>query len=466
MTSRKLQKPIPVVAACAPEAGSRPRAEPLPVRARAGLGYAVLCGGGVGAGRVPPAGVLRAAGEMLGARVEETAVALVTVDLAGTPEAGREPGLRRVVAELERDGWLVRAGLAGTPAVAAVAARHGAERVTVVADGGAFLAPLPLAVLEPEAELTNVLEGWGIRTLGELAALPKRELASRLGAAGVALWEAARGKAERPLVVTAPPPDWCESCELEDPVETLEPLLFCLRRMLATLSWRLRAAHLAAWEITLLLRLDGGEPLEWAFRVPEPTAEIAPLENLLQAHLATVRTAQPVIGLVVTLVPGRQEQRQAGLFETGLRNPARFTATLAQVAGIVGGERVGSPQREDTHRPDAFVLARPEAAEATAAETEALRLRALHPLRGPALRCWRPPLAAQVETGAAGVPVRVWAGGNGGPVLAARGPYRLSGAWWESARAWKREEWDVELAAGLWRMVRDPAGWWLEGEYD
>jgi hypothetical protein len=72
-----------------------------------------------------------------------------------------------------------------------------------------------------------------------------------------------------------------------------------------------------------------------------------------------------------------------------------------------------------------------------------------------------------VVTHPGGAPARVWADGRGGPITGARGPYRLSGAWWEAATLWRREEWDVELAGGgLWRLARTPAGWLAEGEYD
>jgi protein ImuB len=66
----------------------------------------------------------------------------------------------------------------------------------------AYLAPLPIALLgsRPEtAGLPEPLERFGIRTLGELAALPKAALADRFGAAGPLARDLARGR-DTPLV--------------------------------------------------------------------------------------------------------------------------------------------------------------------------------------------------------------------------------------------------------------------------
>src|SRR4051794_2840346 len=66
----------------------------------------------------------------------------------------------------------------------------------------AYLAPLPIALLgsRPEtAALPEPLERFGIRTLGELAALPKVALADRFGKAGPLARDLARGR-DTPLV--------------------------------------------------------------------------------------------------------------------------------------------------------------------------------------------------------------------------------------------------------------------------
>ena len=64
-------------------------------------------------------------------------------------------------------------------------------------------------------------------------------------------------------------------------------------------------------------------------------------------------------------------------------------------------------------------------------------------------------------------PGMMWSFVIAGAVCAVAGPWQSSGDWWERNQAWQREEWDVELAGGgLYRLMRTPDGWFVEGEYD
>ena len=53
-----------------------------------------------------------------------------------------------------------------------------------------------------------------------------------------------------------------------------------------------------------------------------------------------------------------------------------------------------------------------------------------------------------------------------GKVLDYAGPWRMSGDWW-TTDSWSRDEWDIALSAGgLYRIYREPRGWFVEGSYD
>ena len=103
------------------------------------------------------------------------------------------------------------------------------------------------------AEILRILHKWGIHTLGQLAALDKEELRSRLGADAVRLWERANGTSTRLLKFVQPPETFDESFEFDHEIETAEPLLFMLRRFLEQLSLRLSSFCLVAKELTLTI---------------------------------------------------------------------------------------------------------------------------------------------------------------------------------------------------------------------
>src|SRR5690606_20912606 len=72
---------------------------------------------------------------------------------------------------------------------------------------------------------------WGLRSLGDLAALPPAELAARFGDAGPALQRVARGEDPEPLVPMAGDERFEETLPLDWPIEGLEPLSFVLARL-------------------------------------------------------------------------------------------------------------------------------------------------------------------------------------------------------------------------------------------
>jgi protein ImuB len=325
----------------------------------------------------------------------------------------------------------------------------------------AFLAPLPIELADPSEEQAAVLAGWGVRTLGELTALPRAEAAMRLGEEGAALWDRAAGRdpAAAGVLRHAEPPRAFEAeIEFEDGIETLEPLLFLLRRFCDQLALQLAAANFAAAGLHLVLTLCEGKYAR-DFRLPSPTGDAGVFFRVLHTHLETLKTDTPVVALRLAVTPTRPLHRQQGLFDSSLVDPHGLNETLARVGAVVGSERVGAPVLENTRRPDAVRL---ESVPDRVAWQPELASAAMH---GLPLRRHRPPRPARVET-EDGRPVWVLADGMAGPVVAAEGPWRGSGEWW-CAESWSRDEWDVEIAgAGLHRIFESAGQWFVEGEYD
>lgn len=338
----------------------------------------------------------------------------------------------------------------------------GHRRVLTITDEKNFLAPLPLDAADPPAELAQVLYTWGLRTLGDLTALPRDEIVRRFGSDGLALWNRAAGGESRPLHPVIPTQHFTAGMSFEQEIETLEPLLFILRRFLDRLTLELQAAQLVAAEVELTLRLADETTHARNFRLPEPTADPEIIFRAIHTHLESLQTASAIVGLDLRLTPTRPLVRQHGLFDTGLRDPHGFAETLARVAALVNPERVGTPRPEDTHRPDAFTLSTPTPVVPPPARPP------IHPESGLPLRRFRPPLRATLEFSPAGKkPTYVHTDHFEGTIAIIRGPWRSSGDWWQTDRAWSRLEWDIALTeGGLYRLLQINEAFYIEGEYD
>lgn len=424
--------------------------------------------------------------------VEDTSPGVGTIDLRGTVLEKNLSAAHTAVAELARHGLPATAGLARTPLLALYAARHLSlssfssdssstfrsassrepmanpkeekEKVSVLLlppeSESSFLAPLPLAVAEPSPELAAILAHWGLHTLGDLTALPRDDIIRRFGTAGLALWQRATGGSVRPLRPVAPSQTFSATMDFEEPVETLDPLLFLLRRFLDRLTLELTTAQFVAAELTLALRLEDDTAHTRRFRLPEPTADPEILFRAVHTHLESLQTSSSVVALSLDVTPARPLVRQQGLFDTGLRDPHGFAETLARLSALVGPDRLGTPQPEDTHRPDTFKLTPPTPTVPPAAEPP------LHaPLSLP-LRRFRPPLPVGLtETGDG--KLFLWSNDHRGEISFRSVPFYRDGDWWQPDRAWSRIEWDVALTTGgLYRLILDGDDYFLEGEYD
>jgi len=402
--------------------------------------------------------LLIAAAFTLAPRVESTGSGCCTVDLRGADPVRTEALMRLRAAELAASGLPPRIGAGATPLLAAYAARC-AEPVLVVSDPAGFLAPLPLFFAAPTAEQEAILKGWGITTLGGLTALPKAEVGRRMGSEGALLWERAAGESTRVLRLVEPARSFAAEWGYDPPVESTEPLLFKMRRFAERIALELRGSGFVAEKLSLTLLLEDETDHRREFRLPEPGADVEGWLRVLGGHLATVRTEARVAGVRLVAAPARPPQKQEGLFDTGLRDPASFWENLARVAAIVGDDRVGTPVPLDTHRPDAFLMDRP------AESVEPPRGAPAHPPYGPTLRRFRPTWPVSV-TCEAGAPARLEGGRLGGRVSAALGPWRSEGEWWKPG-AWALETWHVELAGGgVYQIARSEGSWRVEGMLD
>lgn len=434
----------------------------------------------------------------------------VTLDISGLGRLIGEPraigdALRRTAADA---GLRVHIAIAATT-TAAILLAHARAGLTVVARGEeeVTLAGLPLRTLahvgrlqseacspkpvqspKPKAqslepELEQFLR-WGLRTLGDLAALPSHDLSARLGHAGLRWQRWARGEDTRPFVPAAAEEAFEESLDLEWPIEDLEPLSFVFARLFEPLCDRLERRDRGAVVLRVTLKLvtsasarsatagprhslgEGGRDLHTrVVELPAPMRDARVLRTLALLDLESNPPPAAVDRVTVAVEVAEGRVLQFGLLARAM--PADTLATLiARLGALMGRDRIGSPALVDTYRPGAFAMA---TFDPPLPHPTSLIPNPVSGAPSSVLRRLRSPVPARV-TVEQGRPARVATdrrGVSGGRVEHCAGPWRSSGDWWKNG--WNCDEWDVTLHDGAtYRLshAHDLGQWFLSGIVD
>jgi protein ImuB len=132
---------------------------------------------------------------------------------------------------------------AASPADSVRAASGNAILVVPPGKTAEFLAAQPVSVLADE-DLAGLLKRLGLGTLGDFAALPARDVASRFGDAGECAYRLARGLDSRPLAARPPPADLSVAQEFDPPEARAEPVVFAAKALAEQLHAGLAARGL------------------------------------------------------------------------------------------------------------------------------------------------------------------------------------------------------------------------------
>jgi protein ImuB len=160
----------------------------------------------------------------------------------------------------------------------------------------AFLAPLPVGLLRPRPgleELPEMLERLGIRTLGELAALPPSAVAERFGHPGLLALELAQGRDTRleprrpqePLFERLALPEAASGPQLERALEMVIARLLARRerrgRSLRAVALSARFVEGGTWRVSVPLRRPSVDPARLRLVLAPRLAELpAPAESI------------------------------------------------------------------------------------------------------------------------------------------------------------------------------------------
>jgi protein ImuB len=367
-----------------------------------------------------------------------------------------------------------RVGVADGPFAAERAARRGL--VVPPGESAAFLAGFPVATLPfrsameaGSGELADLLVRLGIRTLGQLAALPAPAVLARFGPEGAAAHRLARGLDERPLAAHEPPPDLAVSAALDPPAERLETAAFVAKSLADDLCERLAAQGLTATLVLVEAEWEHGERLGRRWRLDGNGARMAErVRWQLDGWMHRAGYAErPSGGLtLLRLVPEEvraDDGRQLGFWGGDRAAAERAGRALTRVQGMLG--------------PDSVVTAVPAGGRSPAEQVRFLPWgeRAGATERAAAERPWpgRIPSPWPATVHRDGVPAEVAearlsvAGGPWSAVTAWAGPWPVDERWWDGAAHRRRARWQVLTADGTAHLLsKDGDRWEVEATYD
>jgi protein ImuB len=380
-------------------------------------------------------------------------------------------GLPRLLEGLAREaqarGYEPVLALAPTPTAALLLARAGGgEPVLDTAQLPSALAPLPLVLLDLDADTLATLEAAAITTLGDARALPRAGLARRFGPHVVDWLDRALAQAPDPREPYRPPPRFARQLPLPAPVDDVEALGFAVNRLVGDLSSWLAARGLGVTRLSLALvherylRARGIAPTAVTFALGAPARAPAHLHAVLRERLARITLPAPVESIVLESgetapLPGRS----LGLLpENGA--DAVVVPLVERLRSRLGDDAVATLAALPEHRPElAGREAAPPAAAVATAEKAPPRSRAQpRPASAPPRPVWlldeAQPLRAEIEAK---------------PWVLRDGPERIESGWWDG-RDLRRDYFVAETPHGAiaWiyrdhRYGTDDGEWFLHG---
>ena len=370
--------------------------------------------------------------------IEPPAGVLLEVSACLNYFGGLESLLNRIdsgLAEIGFPGVIATAPTVGAASLFARAGRGIAiqEREALEREVGA----LPVELLWGETPTT--LAGIGVRTIGELLALPREGIARRFGQSLLDEIDRARGMLPdaRPMFVA--PERYHGQIELPSPVDDAEALLFALKRLVVELAGFLRGRGAGVTRLTCDLVHEDAKPTSIVLGLSS-TRQADHILNVLRERLSREQLPDRVEAIrLISEEISPLRIREGDFFPGADRNTEAGAQLVERLRARLGENAVRSLALHADHRPeDAWRYKSDAAADAT------------HPSSRPLRPLWLLPEPQALEGEPAAEEMKLLSG-----------PERIETGWWDGKEI-GRDYFVGRDAKGseLW-LYRDRGGRWF-----
>lgn len=321
------------------------------------------------------------------------------------------------------------------------------------------LAPMPLDVLEFDADIVERLHLLGVTTLGALAALPHGPFVRRFGPRAARWHDAARGIDRSPFTPRGHAITIEAAMLGEGSAQSEAAVVFALRVLIGRICSDLERCGKRASALHVEIELEDADTARIDVQLAAATSQERAMLDVVRAKLEGASFTAPICGLRVRALGLEEGGELLPLLAGDEIDRANVAVTLARLEAMLG-EPVRRAQTRAAHAleerftyvPFTLSADRPKAERYKFGEAESPRL-------VPQLR-----LLAVTE-----IDVRLRRGEPATvgerAVQCCAGPWRIEEGWFAAPVV--RDEYDVQLDTGeICRIYRQGERWYLRGSYD
>ena len=287
------------------------------------------------------------------------------LDVTGTTHlfGGEAAMLETVRAAIARQGFTVRAALAGTAVAARALARYADATVAAPGMEAEAVAFLPVAALDLDSKDTHALRRAGLKTIAQVAGRTRAELNARFGKEMVFKLERALGQSEKPISPRRVLPDYMAEHRFAEPVTAQAVVADSILSLAGTLCRLLEERGQGARILEAgFFRSDGGVRrilLETARPLRDPKIVARLFRERLDALADPI---DPGFGFDLIRL-GALHAERLGPESIGLEarpdDDKEIDFLIDRLAARFGSHRIVVFQPQDTHIPEAAGAAVP-----------------------------------------------------------------------------------------------------------
>lgn len=296
--------------------------------------------------------------------VEQISIDEAFIDVSDLPEPG-DIVARDMQSEINRRLQLpCSMGIASNKLVAKIANDIGKSAgprgappnaITVVPEGqeADFLKPLPVGALWGIGrKTTERLEPLGIKTIGDLAQLPEKELVRLFGKNGLEMARHARGIDERPVVTSHEVKSISQETTFPRDIKDLEKLRRTLYQLAEGVGYQLRKSNQAGGIIKIKIRWPDFSTITRQSTLSQPTDQDAEIFQVaLGLFMKEWKPGKPVRLLGVGVGKLGNPARQIGLWDASGSKEIRLQQAIDELRDRYGWDslhRDGQPKKSDS----------------------------------------------------------------------------------------------------------------------